>query len=105
MTKNTTASIARKILADHAARLTDADLCRVGLDPVDGQTLLRAIGVRGQQADKRQITVMFCDLVGSTAMSQRLDPEELRDIMQTYRSTCADVVKRYDGKEIGRAHV
>jgi class 3 adenylate cyclase/tetratricopeptide (TPR) repeat protein len=49
------------------------------------------------QAERRQLTVMFCDLVGSTALSQRLDPEELRDLMQTYQRACGEVVARYEG--------
>ena len=40
---------------------------------------------------------MFCDLVGSTALSERLDPEDLRDLMQAYQRTCGEVIARYDG--------
>ena len=47
--------------------------------------------------ERRQLTVMFCDLVGSTALSELLDPEELRELIQTYRKACTDVVLRYDG--------
>ena len=49
------------------------------------------------EAERRQLTVMFCDLVGSTALAVRLDPEELRDLMQAYQRTCGEVVARYDG--------
>src|SRR5262249_35246441 len=45
----------------------------------------------------RQLTVMFCDLVGSTALSAQLDPEELREVVGTYQETCTEVVRRYDG--------
>ena len=48
-------------------------------------------------AERRQLTVMFCDLVGSTALSERLDPEELRDVVQAYQETSTAVVRRYDG--------
>ena len=48
-------------------------------------------------AERRQITVMFCDLVGSTALSQRLDPEDLRALMQRYQQTCGEVVARHQG--------
>ena len=48
-------------------------------------------------AERRQITVIFCDLVGSTALSKTLDPEELRALMGGYRKACADVIERYDG--------
>ncbi|MBI3757255.1 MAG: adenylate/guanylate cyclase domain-containing protein, partial [Deltaproteobacteria bacterium] len=40
---------------------------------------------------------MFCDLVGSTALSERLDPEELREVVRTYQETCTTVIRRYDG--------
>jgi class 3 adenylate cyclase len=48
-------------------------------------------------ADRRQLTVMFCDLVGSTALAERLDPEELRELMQAYRKACDEGVARYKG--------
>jgi class 3 adenylate cyclase len=47
--------------------------------------------------ERRQLTVMFCDLVGSTALAERLDPEELRALMQAYRKACTKVVSRYEG--------
>jgi class 3 adenylate cyclase/predicted ATPase len=48
-------------------------------------------------AERRQLTVMFCDLVGSTALSTRLDPEDLRDVIAAYHKCTADVVARYRG--------
>ena len=48
-------------------------------------------------AERRQLTVLFCDLVGSTALSQRLDPEDLRALMQRYQQTCGEVVARHQG--------
>jgi class 3 adenylate cyclase len=48
-------------------------------------------------AERRQLTVMFCDLVGSTALSARLDPEELREVIGAYHRGVADTVGRYDG--------
>lgn len=48
-------------------------------------------------AERRQITVMFCDLVGSTEMSVRLDPEDLRDVMVAYQTYVAETVGRFDG--------
>src|SRR5262249_8801831 len=48
-------------------------------------------------AERRQLTVMFCDLVGSTFLSTQLDPEELREVIQTYRETCASVLRRFGG--------
>ncbi len=47
--------------------------------------------------ERRQITVMFCDLVGSTALSGLMDPEELSQLMQIYRKACSDLVARYEG--------
>jgi class 3 adenylate cyclase len=43
------------------------------------------------------LTVLFCDLVGSTALSARLDPEELREVVRAYQETCTAVIQRYDG--------
>ncbi|HTQ82858.1 MAG TPA: adenylate/guanylate cyclase domain-containing protein, partial [Pseudolabrys sp.] len=48
-------------------------------------------------AERRQLTVMFCDLVGSTALSTRLDPEDLRDVIAAYHKCVADVVARFHG--------
>ena len=48
-------------------------------------------------ADRRQLTVMFCDLVGSTPMSAQLDPEDYRDIMQAYQAMCGQVLARFTG--------
>ncbi len=47
--------------------------------------------------ERRQLTVMFCDLVGSTALSEQLDPEELRSLLHAYRTVCGEVIARYDG--------
>ena len=46
---------------------------------------------------RRQLTVMFCDLVGSTALSTQLDPEELREVVRAYQQTSAVVIDRYEG--------
>jgi class 3 adenylate cyclase/predicted ATPase len=48
-------------------------------------------------AERRQLTVMFCDLVGSTALSARLDPEDLRGIIGAYHRCCAEVIERDGG--------
>lgn len=48
-------------------------------------------------AERRQLTVMFCDLVGSTALSAQLDPEDYRAVVQRYHQTCDAVLQRYDG--------
>src|SRR5215471_13290356 len=48
-------------------------------------------------AERRQLTVMFCDLVGSTALSARLDPEDLRGIITAYHRRCTELVERNGG--------
>jgi class 3 adenylate cyclase/predicted ATPase len=50
-----------------------------------------------EEGERRQLTVMFCDLVGSTALSTRVDPEELRDLVARYQRACADVIERNEG--------
>ena len=52
----------------------------------------------GYPAERRQLTVLFCDLVGSTALSRRLDPEELRSMMQAYQRVCRSAIERYEGQ-------
>ena len=54
-------------------------------------------GAKAPEAERRQLTVMFADLVGSTALSARLDPEELRDIIGAYHRGCAEVITRSGG--------
>ena len=49
------------------------------------------------EAERRHLTVLFCDLVGSTALAMRLDPEELRDVIREYQSVCAEVIERFEG--------
>ena len=48
-------------------------------------------------AERRQLTVLFCDVVDSTALSSQLDPEDLREVMRAYQDTCAKVIARFDG--------
>src|SRR5580704_13308374 len=47
--------------------------------------------------ERRQLTVMFCDLVGSTALASRLDPEDLRELIGVYQKCVAETISRYDG--------
>ena len=51
----------------------------------------------GTAAERRQLTVMFCDLVGSTQMSERLDPEDLREVIRAYQESAAQVIERFGG--------
>jgi class 3 adenylate cyclase len=48
-------------------------------------------------AERRQLTVMFCDLVESTRLSSHLDPEDYREVLRAYQSTCSAVIKQFDG--------
>jgi class 3 adenylate cyclase len=81
----------------HRRRLLDA-IARL----VDGQPSAEAspapsAAVVSSEAERRQLTVMFCDLVGSTGLSARLDPEDLREVIAAYHRAVADVVKSFDG--------
>src|SRR5262245_14107762 len=49
------------------------------------------------EAERRQLTVMFCDLVDSTQLSSQLDPEEYRDVVRAYQQVCAEVLTRFEG--------
>src|SRR5829696_2577996 len=51
----------------------------------------------GHGAERRQLTVLFCDLAGSTALSARLDPEDLREVMAAYHRAVADAVRKQGG--------
>jgi class 3 adenylate cyclase len=51
----------------------------------------------GASAERRQLTVMFCDLVNSTVLSARLDPEDMRDVLRVYHDGCASIVARFQG--------
>src|SRR5215471_13696611 len=52
---------------------------------------------RPTEAERRQLTVMFCDLVGSTPLAEKLDPEELREVILAYQQTCAEQIRHFDG--------
>ena len=56
-----------------------------------------SLGPRGPEAERRQLTVLFCDLVGSTALAARLDPEDLRAVIRSYQAACADVIGHFEG--------
>src|SRR6478735_9161340 len=51
----------------------------------------------GHQGERRQLTIFFCDLVGSTILASQFDPEEWRDLMGAYYDACAKVIARFDG--------
>jgi class 3 adenylate cyclase len=48
-------------------------------------------------AERRQLTVLFCDLVDSTALAGRLDPEDYREVVRAYQDTCATIIQRFEG--------
>src|SRR6516165_1188795 len=52
---------------------------------------------RSADAERRQLTVMFCDLVDSTKLSAQLDPEEYREVVRAYQGACSEVIQRFEG--------
>ena len=56
-----------------------------------------AASVAQETAERRQVTVMFSDLVGSTALSARMDPEDLREVIAAYHKCVGEIVRRFDG--------
>lgn len=87
--------------------LTVEDLKEIGVQAVGHRRkLLDAIGLRSAEpaaarlpasVERRQLTLMFVDLVGSTDLSRRLDPEELREVMRAYSNTVAGEIARREG--------
>jgi len=94
--------------------LSDQDLEKLGVVLGDRRKILRAIreraddatvpseppaasDARRSEAERRQLTVMFCDLVGSTALSAKLDPEDLRGIIRAYHRSCTALVEQNGG--------
>jgi class 3 adenylate cyclase len=88
--------------------LTDHDLEKIGVSLGHRRKILRAIAELDQtgprpapaprtEAEKRQLTVMFADLVGSTALATRLDPEDLREIIGAYHRCCAEQIEKSGG--------
>jgi TOMM system kinase/cyclase fusion protein len=65
--------------------------------PRPGQTAVPAPEPYTPDAERRQLTVLFCDLVDSTVLASQLDPEELREVVRAYQDTCAKVIARYEG--------
>src|SRR5580658_4419088 len=104
-----------KIDAEVLPDLTDSDLSQFGVPFGHRKRLLKAIASLNatesqakpanpaptspstDAAERRQLTVMFCDLAGSTAMSALLDPEDMRDVIRAYQDACSGAIARYDG--------
>ncbi|MCK1341664.1 AAA family ATPase [Bradyrhizobium sp. 38] len=83
----------RRILLDAIAALRAKTL----RDPAEHSVEPDRARGKAPEAERRQLTVMFADLVGSTALSARLDPEDLRDIIGAYHRRCAQVITRSGG--------
>ena len=103
-----------RIDADVLPHLTEQDLADLGLPIGPRRKILVAISasekkptvespqpapaaVPPRNAERRHITVLFCDLVGSTALSEALDAEDLRNVMQLYQQAAGAVIERYAG--------
>ena len=69
---------------------------RCHADNADDRRVCGACGA-ALAGERRQLTVLFCDLVGSTALSARLDPEDLRGVVRAYQETTATVIPRHEG--------
>ncbi len=98
---------------DVLQHLTDEDLKELGVSLGHRKRVLAAIHslsgsdpnlvgpvqeeTQADDAERRQLTIMFCDLVGSTELSQRLDPEDLREINRMYQDACKDSIEQYEG--------
>jgi class 3 adenylate cyclase len=86
----------RKMLAA-IARLHAAEAAEASA-PQDGAPELQTYEPpRQSDAERRQLTVMFVDLVGSTELSGRLDPEDMREVLRAYQDTCTGVITRFEG--------
>ena len=105
------------IAGDVLRDLTDADLRELGLNLGDRKRLLKAIAALAarstdaraetveptarsavpREAERRQLTVLFVDLVGSTELAARLDPEDMARVIRAYQGCCSDAVRRWDG--------
>src|SRR2546425_6424466 len=66
-----------------------------GVQPI--QVLPPPAAPQSPDAERRQLTVMFCDLVDSTPLASQLDPEDLREVVRAYQETAAIVIQRFDG--------
>lgn len=81
-----------------AAPATEAPASAVAVVPTAPQTTLEVdVEALATRAERRQVTIVFCDLVDSTALAGRLDPEELADVMKGYQTRCETVVAKWDG--------
>src|SRR4029077_8786762 len=85
------------VLGGHRRRLLGAIAALGAAAPAATATAAPRDAPAPTEAERRQLTVMFCDLVGSTELSSRLDPEDLREVIAAYHRAVADVVRSFDG--------
>ena len=109
LARHVDAFVLNDIDIDIAPLLSDADLERLGLSLGDRIRFLKAAAGIGDiksrngetrhsvRPERRQLTVMFCDLAGSTELSTLLDPEDMRHVLSEYQKVCAQVIHRFDG--------
>src|SRR5215471_7673619 len=81
----------------HRRKLLDAIAALGAKAPAAAVTAAPSDAPAPVEAERRQLTVMFCDLVGSTELSARLDPEDLRGIIAAYHRAVAEIVAGFDG--------
>src|SRR5947207_2108794 len=83
------------VLLGHRRKILRAIAELDGVAPAPTETATEP--VLRVDAERRHLTVMICDLVGSTALSARLDPEDMRAVIDAYHATCARITRTYDG--------
>jgi class 3 adenylate cyclase/tetratricopeptide (TPR) repeat protein len=83
------------VLLGHRRKIVRAIAELDGVAPAATETATKPV-LRGEP-ERRHLTVMICDLVGSTALSTRLDPEEMRAVIDAYHAACARILQSYDG--------
>jgi len=84
------------VLGGHRRKLLDA-ITALGAEAPAAGTVASHDAPAPADAERRQLTVMFCDLVGSTELSSRLDPEDLREVIGAYHRAVTEIVAGFDG--------
>jgi class 3 adenylate cyclase len=74
-----------------------AALCIERMPADDPSASIGNLGSFETTAERRPLSVMFCDLIGSTPLSARLDPEDLREVIRTYQACVATAIQQFDG--------
>jgi class 3 adenylate cyclase len=81
----------------HSPQATPADQRRGTSEAEPPRLTPPAVERPRPEGERRQLTVLFCDLVDSTVLATQLDPEELREVVRAYQRVCAEVIQRYEG--------